>query len=232
MSEIKRRTASITIAIVSNNHLVRLGLQGIIETKKYLRLVGQSAGGVKAEEIIAREQPQVVLIEMEPEVDVDELIRKTKASVPNTKIVLLSGFDDHESSRKALSEGVDGIVLKVQPPAVLVAAIECLCQSPAGTAQREDNQTDHVVSNGTATLGTTEASMLKWSDALTERERAVIALIGQGLSNKAIADRLNISGITVRHHLTNIFDKLGVTSRQKLLIRAHQYGLVQLKASP
>ena len=59
----------------------------------------------------------------------------------------------------------------------------------------------------------------------------MIVLIGQGLTNKDIANRLCISGITVRHHLTIIFDKLGVTSRQKLLIRAHHYGLVALTAS-
>jgi DNA-binding NarL/FixJ family response regulator len=80
-------------------------------------------------------------------------------------------------------------------------------------------------------FGDTEPSALKWPGALTEREREVIRLIGQGLSNKDIADRLCISGITVRHHLTSIFDKLGVSTRQKLLIRAHQYGLVELTAS-
>jgi DNA-binding NarL/FixJ family response regulator len=227
MSEIKRRTAVITLARVSNNHLVRQGLQRIIETERHIRLIGhQAAGGVKAEEVIAQEQPQVVIIEMEPEVDVNELIRKTKAFVPNAKILLLTGFADHESSRQALTGAVDGIVLKVQPEAVLVAAIEYVCQSPAGTVQREDNQTDHVVSNST------QALTLKWPAALTKRERAVIALIGQGLSNKEIADRLRVSDITVRHHLTSIFDKLGVTCRQTLLIWAHQYGLVELKAPP
>ena len=67
---------------------------------------------------------------------------------------------------------------------------------------------------------------MKWPEGLTEREREVVRLISEGLSNKDIADRLCISSITVRHHLTNIFDKLGVSNRQKLLIRAHQHGLV------
>ena len=62
---------------------------------------------------------------------------------------------------------------------------------------------------------------------MTKREHEIIVLIGQGLSNKDIADRLSISSTTVRHHLTSIFDKLGVTSRQKLLIRAHQHGLME-----
>jgi DNA-binding NarL/FixJ family response regulator len=71
----------------------------------------------------------------------------------------------------------------------------------------------------------------QWTGSLTDRERNVIALVGEGLSNKDIGDRLCISEITVRHHLTSIFDKLGVSNRQKLLIRAHQYGLVALTAS-
>lgn len=62
---------------------------------------------------------------------------------------------------------------------------------------------------------------------MTPREREVIRLITQGLSNKDIADRLLISSITVRHHLTNIFDKVGVSNRQQLLIRAHQDGITE-----
>ena len=61
-----------------------------------------------------------------------------------------------------------------------------------------------------------------WSDALTEREREIIRLVGQGLSNKDIAYQLSISDSTVRHHMTSIFDKVGVPNRQKLLVHAHQ----------
>jgi DNA-binding NarL/FixJ family response regulator len=72
---------------------------------------------------------------------------------------------------------------------------------------------------------------VKGSGILTKREREIIPLIGQGLSNREIGDRLCISTITVRHHLTSIFDKLGVASRNKLLIRAHQDGLVEVSES-
>ena len=61
-----------------------------------------------------------------------------------------------------------------------------------------------------------------WPDALTEREREIIRLVGQGLSNKDIAYKLSISDSTVRHHMTSIFDKVGVPNRQKLLLHAHQ----------
>ncbi len=149
-----------------------------------------------------------------------------------SKIILLCGFEDKERTREAFLSGVDGIVLKVQPPAVLVAAIESL-----GLAQTDPVNTPPTVpavSTVTAPPSSSHVSVsypVKWPSAFTEREREVIVLIGEGLSNKDIADRLCISGITVRHHLTSIFDKLGVTSRQKLLIRAHQYGLVEITAS-
>ena len=63
--------------------------------------------------------------------------------------------------------------------------------------------------------------------SLTQRERDIVQLVGQGLSNKEIADRVSLAVITVRHHLTSIFDKLGVANRQKLLVHAHQEGVIQ-----
>jgi DNA-binding NarL/FixJ family response regulator len=225
------RLQAITIAIVSNNHLVQLGLLRIVETANLIRVVGQSCCGVKAEELILQEKPQVVLIDMEPEIDVTGLIRKVKSVLHDSKIILLCGFEEKERTREAFSSGVDGIVLKVQPPAVLIAAIESLGLGQADPASLPTAASVSTVTGPPRSSQVTEPYPVKWPSALTERERDVIVLIGQGLSNKDIADRLCISGITVRHHLTSIFDKLGVSSRQKLLIRAHQYGLVALTAS-
>jgi DNA-binding NarL/FixJ family response regulator len=232
MSGPKRKSVTVTIAVISSNHLVRLGLQQIIGTTHHIRLVGYAKNGVQADELIAREQPKVILIDMEPEIDVAGLIAKLKQNAPSSKIVLLSSFDEKERIREAFLLGVDGIVLKIQPPAVLIAVIESLSHAATEpTGGQGGGVTPFPSSVSLPPFGDTEPSALKWPGALTEREREVIGLIGQGLSNKDIADRLCISGITVRHHLTNIFDKLGVTTRQKLLIRAHQYGLVELTAS-
>jgi DNA-binding NarL/FixJ family response regulator len=117
----------------------------------------------------------------------------------------------------------------VQPSAVLIATITYLADSgqevvlPIGNGQAP-LKLSHTPVVSTAPPQT--PALTKWSDGLTEREREVVRLISEGLSNKDIADRLCISSITVRHHLTSIFDKLGVSNRQKLLIRAHQQGLV------
>lgn len=234
MDGIKQGRTATTVAIVSSNYLLRLGLQKIVEAEKWIRLIEHTVNGMNIDDMITREQPHIMIIDMEMESDATGLIQKIKSSTPHIKIILLSGFHDTECTRHAFGFGIDGIVLKVQPSAVLIATIEYLAHPAEKIAQ--------PIGNGTGTLSIIKApdspvsiygtpSQLKWPGIVTEREREVIGLISQGLSNKDIADRLCISSITVRHHLTNIFDKLGVANRQKLLIRAHQYGIVALTAS-
>jgi DNA-binding NarL/FixJ family response regulator len=198
-----------------------------------MRLVGHARSGAELDDLIVHEAPHVILIDMESELDAGPLIQKIRQRAPVAKIILLSGFDDKERTKEAFLQGVDGIVLKVQPPAVLVAVIDRLCQAIRSSVNDKGGEVSStfLTSPRPIPFTNTEAAALRLPDGLTEREREVIVLIGQGLSNKDIADRLCISGITVRHHLTSIFDKLGVTTRQKLLIRAHQFGLVELTAS-
>ena len=233
MSETKRKPPPInTVGVISCNHLVRLGLQQIIGATNHMRLVGHARSGAEVEHLIVHEAPHVILIDMEPELDATPLIQKIRQTAPVSKIILLSGFDDKERTKEAFLLGVDGIVLKVQPPTVLIAVIDSLCQAIRNSVNDKGGEASTLLARAHPTPFTnTEPAALRRPDGLTEREREVIVLIGQGLSNKDIADRLCISGITVRHHLTSIFDKLGVTTRQKLLIRAHQFGLVELTAS-
>ncbi len=223
------------VAIASNNYLLRLGLQRIVEVETWIRLIGHAANASALEENLVRERPHIMIVDTEIASDVTEFIRKVRAASPRIRIVLLSGLQDSESTRRAIDCGVDGIVLKVQPSAVLIATIQHLAPAseqtpgPLGEPGRPSNGNGKP--SGSATpMEHPIPGAIRWPQGLTEREREVIQLISLGLSNKDIADRLCISSITVRHHLTNIFDKLGVSNRQKLLIRAHQYGIVELTA--
>ena len=229
MSRIVEIQTTTVVAIVTNNYLLRLGLQKIVDDAKLIRLVGQAAHAGNLDEILTSEQPHIVILDTEIGGAAPDLIQKIKRVAPGVKTILLSGFDDTECTRQALAAGVDGIVLKVQPSAVLIATINYLADSGGEVALPIGNRPtplklSHTPAISTASL--TPPALTKWSDGLTEREREVVRLISEGLSNKDIADRLCISSITVRHHLTSIFDKLGVSNRQKLLIRAHQQGLV------
>ena len=229
MSRIVEIQTTTVVAIVTNNYLLRLGLQKIVDDEKWIRLVGQAAHAGNLDEILTNEQPHIVILDTEIGGAAPDLIQKIKRLAPGVKTILLSGFDDTECTRQALASGVDGIVLKMQPSAVLIATINYLADSGEEVVLPIGNRPAPLKLNYTSALPTAPPptpAPTKWSDSLTEREREVVRLVSEGLSNKDIADRLCISSITVRHHLTSIFDKLGVSNRQKLLIRAHQQGLV------
>ena len=221
----------ITIAIVTTNQLVRLGLSAVVTTHPHLRLIGEATSMLEAEELVAREMPHILIIQMEPEIDIKELAQKVKTSLPTIRIIALSGIEEKRFAGEAFSSGIDGIVLNIQPAVVLLATIDHVCRLPAAAMLHERSEGNRLEKNG-STADNDSASPVspKYPDAsLTKREQEIIALVGQALSNQDIAERLCISSMTVRHHLTSIFNKLGVTNRQKLLIRAHQHGLVEFR---
>lgn len=233
MSGIEEGRATTIVAIVSSNYLLRLGLQRIVENEKWIRLIGQSAHWATIDDILTHEQPHIVILDTEIEVAVPDLIRKIKAGASGIKIILLAGIDESENTRQAFTCGADGLVLKIQPSPVLIATIEYLAHATNTVMLPIEHGAPRVKMDRNPAVSVSLArtpALPKWPDGLTEREREVVRLISEGLSNKDIADRLCISSITVRHHLTNIFDKLGVSNRQKLLIRAHQHGLVRPSA--
>ncbi len=219
------------VAIISSNYLLRLGLQRIVEGEPWIKLIGQAAHGANLDEVLANDHPTIAILDAENDQAIPDLIRNIKQAVPAIKIILLlSGFDDVERTRQAFASGVDGIVLKVQPSAVLIAMIVHLTKAPKEaplSLTRLDGRSNLKSQTEFPTLVPLAPTQSKRLDGLTEREQEVVRLVSEGLSNKDIADRLCISNITVRHHLTSIFDKLGVSNRQKLLIRAHQNGLTR-----
>ena len=221
------RLPAITAMLVCRDQILRLGLQTMLAARQDIRLIDPPAGATETEEFLAREQPQVIIVDAEAETDLAALMQKIKALVPRGKILLLIGFET--TCWKTFCSCTDGVILKVQPPGVLIAYIENVCRLATTPSEDSGSVCDNPALKGSATEADKPVSYGPHRyGSLTEREREIVALIGQGLANKDIASRLCISVITVRHHLTNIFDKLGVTTRQELLIRAHQYGLVGL----
>ncbi|HNP80360.1 MAG TPA: response regulator transcription factor [Nitrospira sp.] len=228
MIELEESRACITVAIVSANQLVRIGLQSVLRDRPQIQLVGIVASGREAEEVVAQHRPQVLLIEWQDARETLTLVQTVKVSVPSIKIIALSGMDSGMHIQAALSAGIHAFVLNIQPPEVMVATIEHVARGATGMA--ESSRTGRTVRPRAEEIGHAVSSSRAGMQDLTKREREVTTLIGEGLANKDIAGRLGISSITVRHHLTSIFDKLGIATRQKLLICAHQYGLVELKA--
>jgi DNA-binding NarL/FixJ family response regulator len=218
---------TIEVLIVGINQLVRAGVRMILQSQSDFLIVGESDSASKALEIAGREHPDVILIDIDVLVgEIDKLTGSLQKAAEDCLILVLSDLKDEELTRKALYSGAAGVVLKIQPPAVLITIIQSLISKKR---QVETQQTQRV-SIGLNPVRHPEADKHESErfKSLTLREREIINLIGKGLKNRDIAGRLCISETTVRHHLTSVFSKLDVSDRQKLLIWVHQCGFVDL----
>jgi DNA-binding NarL/FixJ family response regulator len=229
----KETSQPIRALIVGDNHITRSGLRQILESQSNILVLGEmKIGNVNELDVFRGQHPDIVLIDLEPQgADALAWISKVKKHLISTVCLVIVDLGDDARARKALDLGAAGVVLKIQPPSVLIATIESLCghlpeHVELRTVVPDVRSTPRLHSR--KNLQSYNAKI----DSLTERERGIIALIAGGLKNKEIAETLHISDITVRHHLTNIFMKLGVSDRQKLLILAHQHGLARLALNP
>lgn len=225
----------IKVLIVGDNHIIRSGLRRILDYEPSIRVLGDvSVEKARDVNTIVGQHPDLVLVDLDcHDNDVLEFIGR-QASKKGSAVLLLSDLTGNELARKALSLGAAGVVLKIQPPAVLIAAIQDLCpryslasKSKALATGITQPQNRKFVKPSPQKYPADAEDKLN-IDSLTTREIEVIRLIALGLKNKEIANRLSISDITVRHHLTSIFCKLEVSDRQKLLILAHRHGLADL----
>ena len=215
------RISPLIIAIISSHHLAWLGLQKIFESGATRHFVVQQYKRITPDLRLPVSHPDVFILDMETERDALGAIRWIRGSAPASKILLLSGFEDKNRMHEAFECGVDGVLLKIQPPEVMLAMIDALYPSRCHHTQLDQGAVAITHLNQAFISDTSiERQYTAWPDGLTEREREIIKLLRQGLSNKDIAHALSISDSTVRHHLTNIFDKVGVPNRQKLLVHA------------
>lgn len=222
---------TLTIAIISRHHLLVLGLQKMFESKRteHLHVVVHQHQRMTPAVLLPESRPDVFILDMETERDTLGTIKQLRDAAPLSKIMLLSGFEDKESTREAVDYGVDAVILKIQPPTVVLAAIEALFPIVPHADSVDGDGAKFVASTNVFEKATaTRPSATVWPAELTQREREVIKLVGQGLSNKDIASQMSISDNTVRHHLTSIFDKVGVPNRKKLLVHAHHIRSTQV----
>ena len=209
--------------VICESHIVRSGLRTILEAHA-VNVVGEESITRSSADTICRYHADVVLVDLDRRApDALMLISALCKSSEHPAVLIVADLADHDLAQKSLSVGASGIVLKMQPPSLLVAAVRELCHSLSKTNETE---IDEIHTKRTLMkLSDDHADTMKL-DSLTTREREIIRLIGLGLKNKDIANRLSISDITVRHHLTSIFCKLGITDRQNLLILAYRHGLL------
>jgi DNA-binding NarL/FixJ family response regulator len=191
----------IRVLLADDHVLVRAGLERLLRGVADIEIVGAAADGGEAVDLALRERPDVVLMDLEmPVLDGIEATRRITAEVAGAAVVILTSFSDRERILRALDAGAVGYLLKDAEPDELVRGIYAAARGESPLAPR-------------AAHAILRARSEEQSITLSPREREVLALVAQGLQNKHIARRLEISEKTVKAHLTNVFAQIGATDR-------------------
>ena len=206
----------ISVAIADDHRVVRVGLEQLLGTFDDVELAGVAAGGEEAVAICTSERPDVLLLDLAmPDLDGIEVTRRLATGSPGTRVVLFTSFSDRDAIVRALDAGAVGYLLKDAEPEELHNAIKAAARgevplAPKAAAALLAERGEHA---GGASID------------LTGREREILALVLDGLANKQIARRLGISEKTVKGHLTNLFQRVGVSDRTQAAIWAERSGL-------
>ncbi|ROT31781.1 response regulator transcription factor [Micromonospora sp. HM5-17] len=213
----------IRVLLVDDQRLVRAGLRMLCESAPDMTVVGEAENGQQALRLVEQVAPDVVLMDLRmPVLDGTTATARIHASRPAVRVVVLTTFDDDDHLFPALAAGACGFLVKDAAPDELLAAIRA---AAAGETPFSPTVLRRLVDQAVrARLG--EAPTPALPDNLTAREREVLALVGAGLSNREIADRLHLGVTTVKTHVASLLSKTGATNRIRLALLAAQSGLV------
>ncbi|WP_377325925.1 response regulator [Pimelobacter simplex] len=213
---------TIRVLIADDDALLRAGLAVVVGTDPGLALVGEAADGLDAVRLTQEHRPDVVLMDVRmPGVDGIEATRRIVASGSPARVLVLTTFADDDYVAQALRAGASGFLLKRVAPERLLEAIRTVAQ---GDALLDPAVTRAVVARSLTAVPTTADPRLV--AALTEREREVLALVGEGRSNPEIAALLTLAESTVQTHVKRILAKLGARDRAQAVVVAYRSGLV------
>ena len=204
--------------IVDDQTLFRRGLVKLLESDPRIKIIDDVANGAEAIERIAKNPPDVVLLDIKmPVMDGLEATRRIVSAYPKIKVLILTTFENDGYVVQALKAGASGYLLKDSQPEAIVSAMLSILSGERVMTQSVADQFLNLMSGG---------SQKARYDGMTRREVEILRLLGQGLTNKLIAYRLKISEKTVRNHISNFYAKLGVGDRSQALLYAVRKGLV------
>ena len=205
----------IRVLLVDDQPLIRAGLRMLCAAEADLDVVGEADNGREAVALAARLVPDVTVMDLRmPGVDGITATRRILADRPGARILVLTTFGDDDHLYPALTAGACGFLLKDAPPAELLDGIR---RSAAGDSPFSQEVLQRLVSRAVHARAETPKTL----DGLTSRERDVLKLVAEGLSNTEIADRLHIGVTTVKTHITSLMMKTGSPNRVRLALSAY-----------
>lgn len=214
--------AVLRVVLADDEAMVRAGLRLLIDGEPDLEVVGEAVDGEDAVRVVSDQRPDVVLMDVRmPGLNGLDASREVLAQAPQTRVIILTTFDEDAVVDEALRRGVAGFLLKSSPPEEMLAAVR---RAVAGQGVIDPSVVPGVIARmGRAPAARTPAPEL---DLLTPRETDVLRLVGLGLSNAEIAAELYLGETTVKTHLGRVLDKLGLRDRPRAIAYAHQSGLL------
>ncbi len=209
----------IRILIADDHPVFRFGLAALLEAEADTEVVGEATSGTEAVTMAAALQPDVILMDLNmPDLNGLDATRQIMAANPETGILVITMFDD-DSVFAAMRAGARGYVLKGAEGEETLRAIRAVANGEAIFSPAVAERMMQFMTQPRAVETDTPFP------ELTAREQEVLALVAQGLTNTAIAERLVLSPKTIRNHVSNIFGKLQVADRAEAIIRAREAGL-------
>jgi len=215
----------IRVALADDQALVRAGFRALLQAEVDIELVGEATDGEEAVALARQEAPDLVLMDIRmPRMDGLEATRAIVAdeSLTKVRIVILTTFDFDEYVFDAMRSGASGFLVKDTEPAELVHAVRLVAD---GDALLSPGVTRRLISEFASRAK--EPPELTGLEELTAREREVMALVAEGLSNDEIADRFVLSPATVKTHVNRAMMKVGARDRAQLVVLAYESGLVR-----
>lgn len=213
---------TIRLLVADDHQVVRAGLVSLLEQQHDFVVVGEAGTGREAVRLAAELEPDVALMDLQmPVMDGVEATETIRSRNPATEVLVLTTFDDDELIWGAIRAGAKGYLLKDAPPDALFNAIRKVAAGETLIPPEILSRLTEVIRQGGPAVETEEQ--------LTDREREILHLIARGLSNKEIAAALFISDNTVKTHISNLFEKLGVNDRTQAVTTALRLGLITLE---
>jgi DNA-binding NarL/FixJ family response regulator len=221
--------ALIRIVLVDDQELVRAGFRMVLDAQPDMQVVGEAADGLGAVDLARRLHADVMVMDARmPRLDGVEATRRIRQAGDLPRVLMLTTFDLDEYAFAALKAGASGFLLKDVPPEELLFAIRAV---HSGDSVVAPSTTRRLIDQFAALLPGGQDAPSELAD-LTDREREVLALVAQGLSNAEIAQRLFVSEATVKTHVGRVLAKLCLRDRVQAVVYAYEHGLVRAGQRP
>jgi two-component system, NarL family, nitrate/nitrite response regulator NarL len=212
---------AIRILVADDHAIFRDGLRKLLEGADDVQIVGESSNGVECTKMLAKLKPDILLLDLRmPEKDGLGVLEEVNFDTLPTRVIVLTAAEDDRDVVRAMRLGARGVVLKQSASDLLLKSIRKVHE---GEIWLDNRMTAEVID---AFKKSSEAGQRREKPLLSDREKEIVQLVAQGFRNREIGEKLFISEQTVKNHLHNIFDKLGVSDRLELALYAIHHRLI------